>query len=116
MLQKFIEDFVMPTPIFATEVVFWHGRKAWTPLPWMPIDGDDVLNYPEGEFDNQKADRCHCRFLDSRPDFSEVVFKIRGTNGLSIDTGSRWTQKAEVIRNPIKSSLRCTCVKTRKLN
>ncbi|KAE8450064.1 hypothetical protein EG329_007204 [Mollisiaceae sp. DMI_Dod_QoI] len=85
---KFIDDFVTPIEVLATESVFWNGRKAWAPLPWISVDDDDQIDYPDGEFERQSADARYCSFLDTRPDYSKVIILIRGIDGASIDPAS----------------------------
>jgi hypothetical protein len=89
VLRKFIQDFVSPIPVLATESVFWKGRKAWAPLPWISVDDDDeAVQYPAGEFQNSGTDSLFCNFLNTRPDFSLVVLIIRGIDGASIEPGT----------------------------
>jgi hypothetical protein len=87
---KFFDDFVALVPVLATESIFWNGRKAWAPLPWVSVSDGNQLQVPAGEFDNQDADVRYCTFLDAQPAFAYVILLIRGIDGASCDLGS-WT-------------------------
>lgn len=89
VLQKFVADFVNPTPVNAVESVVWNGRPGGDPLPWVAIgNGNDQMYRPLGDFNNADADERFVEFLNACPGNSMAILLVRGIDGGTIFPGS----------------------------
>lgn len=87
-MDKFINDFVSPSTVLSKDSVVWNGRAAWVPFPYALANDRDNIQFPEGEFENEDADRRFCEFFLDAPDHTDVLILIRGIDGATIDPGS----------------------------